>query len=89
MFERVLAPLLTRLLGDYVKDECFVPERVQVGVWSGACHGTLLLLYCSIGGRADLHSVRLKMWPSNDAFPVDVRVSCWAGLVLSMQVTLC
>ena len=36
MFERVVAPLLTQFLGAYVKEDSFAPEKVQLGIWSGA-----------------------------------------------------
>jgi hypothetical protein len=35
MFERWVAPLLMRLLGDYVKEETFDLDRLHLSVWSG------------------------------------------------------
>lgn len=35
MLERWVAPLMMRLLGDYVKEDCFDPGRVHLDVWSG------------------------------------------------------
>lgn len=37
MLENWLAPLLTRVLGDYVKPECFDAASLHLNVWSGYC----------------------------------------------------
>jgi hypothetical protein len=35
MLEKWVAPLMMRLLGDYVLADCFDPGRVHLDVWSG------------------------------------------------------
>ena len=35
MFESVTATLLNRLLGSYVREECFAPELIDASVWRG------------------------------------------------------
>lgn len=35
MLEKWVAPLLTRLLSDYVREDCFSSDKVEVAVWSG------------------------------------------------------
>ncbi|CAN0429433.1 unnamed protein product [Hapterophycus canaliculatus] len=35
MFERALASLLTKLLGEYVEDSTFNTESVKLGIWRG------------------------------------------------------
>lgn len=53
MFEKWIASLLTRLLGEYVQEQCFRPDRIHNDIWDGAPpppRATRALAHSHLGG---------------------------------------